>query len=144
LAFVYNNGARVLNSSYWTTTTHKALLVPDTYTPNRDDVFVSAVGASECSGSGYSRGFNSPGRVTLSSKTVLVDNTINTVKYGAANASFVSLSVGTVGAVIVIQEVSTDANSFLIAYIDAATPQLTNGSQMPANFPTGYCFNITT
>ena len=75
---------------------------------------------------------------------MLVDNAINSVKYGAANLSFDSLSVGTVGAIVIVQEVSTDANSFLIAYIDAATPQLTNGSLMPANFPSGYCFNITT
>jgi hypothetical protein len=144
MAFVYNNGARVLNSSYWTVTTHKALLVPDTYVPDRDDVFVSAVGASECSGSGYSRGFNSPGRRALSSKTVVVDNASNSVKYGAANLSFLTVSVGTVGAIIIIQEVTTDADSLLIAYIDAATPQLTNGSTMPANFEDGYCFNITT
>ena len=144
MAFVYNNGARVLNSSYWTVTTHKALLVPDTYVANRDDVFVSAVGASECSGSGYSRGFNSPGRKALSSKTALVDNATNSVKYGAANLSFDSLSVGTVGAIIIVQEVTSDADSLLVAYIDTATPQLTNGSLMPANFENGYCFNITT
>jgi hypothetical protein len=144
LAFVYNNGARVLNSSYWTTTTHKALLVPDTYVPNRDDVFVSSVGASECSGSGYSRGFNSPGRRTLSSKTAVVDNAINSVKYGAANLSFLTVSVGTVGAIIIVQEVTTDADSLLIAYIDAVTPQLTNGTSMPVLFQDGYCFTVTT
>jgi hypothetical protein len=144
MAFVYNNGARVLNSSEWTNTTHKALLVPDTYVANRDDVFVSAVGASECSGSGYSRGFNSPGRVTLSSKTAVVDNAINSVKYGAANLSFATLSVGTVGGIIIIQEVTSDADSLLIAYIDAATPKLTNSTAMPANFQDGYCFTVTT
>ena len=144
MAFIFNNGAKLLSGSYWTGTTHKILAVSDAYVPNRDDVFASTVSTSELSGSGYSRGFNSPGRRTLSSKTVIVDNATNSVKYGAANSSFLTISAGTCGGIVIVQEVTTDADSPLIAYIDAATPQLTNGSSMPVNFENGICFNITT
>ena len=144
MAFVYNNAAGIVTRSYWTTATHKAVLLPSTYTPNRDDVFVSALSTSELSGSGYTSGFNSPGRVTLSSKTAYVDNATNTNYYGAANLSFLTISVGTVGAIAIIEEKTSDADSLLIAYIDSADPQLTNGSTMPANFESGICFTITT
>jgi hypothetical protein len=144
MAFVYTNATKLVNGSFWTTNTIQALLVPDTYVPDRDDVFVSAVGSSECSGSGYSRGFNSPGRPTLSTKTVIVDNAGNQTKYGAANPSFLTISVGTVGAVILLQKGTSDSDSPLIAYIDAPTPQLTNGTTMPCLFENGICFNITT
>ena len=145
MAFVYNNGAKLLNGSYWTTATIQALIVNDSYTTaNRDDVFVSIIANSEASGSGYSRGYNSPGRRTLSSLTVIVDNATNSVKYGAADLSFLTVSAGTIGAIVIFEKKTSDADSPLIAYIDSATPQLTNGTSMPVLFENGLCFTITT
>jgi hypothetical protein len=152
MAFVYNNGAALINKSYWTTASLYALLLPPppdktsgtSYTPNRDDVFVSAIGNSELSGSGYTRGFNSPGRRALSSLTVVVDNAANVVKYGAANLSFSTISVGEVGAIAIFEKGASDAASPLLVYIEASAATTTNGTTMPVAFENGFCFTSST
>jgi hypothetical protein len=152
VAFIYNNAVRLLSASYWTTATIQAMVVlpsptltsGSSYLADRDDVFVSAVGNSEMSGSGYTRGYNSPGRKTLSSMTVVTDNTANTVRYGAANLSFSTISVGEVGAIILFEKKTTDADSPLLAYIDASAATTTNGTSMPVLFENGFCFTVTT
>jgi len=153
MAFVYNGGVKLLSGSYWTGGTFQALLLPPppelttsatSYRASRDDVFVSAIGNSEMSGSGYTRGYNSPGRRTLSSLTVVVDNTANTIRYGAADLSFSTISVGEVGAIAIFEKKTTDADSPLICYIDASAATTTNGTSMPVLFQNGYCFTATT
>jgi hypothetical protein len=142
LAFVYNNGAKLL-SGYWTGTTLKQVLVDASYIPNRDDVFVSTLGNSECSGSGYSRGFNSPGRKVLGSKAISVDNTANSVNYQCGDTTWSTISVQP-NAVVIIEEKTTDADSLLVAYIDSATTAFPLGGDLPMLYEDGIAFTKTT
>ena len=144
MAFIYNNAARIINGSYWTSTTLKWLITDGTYSPNRDHVFVSSVGASELSGSNYTRGFNSASRKVISGKTIVVRNTANQVDYGATNPSWTTINAGTANALCIIEEKTTDADSLLIAYIDASAPKVTNGSTLTIALSGGTCFTSTT
>jgi hypothetical protein len=143
MAFVYNNGAKLLSGSYWTSTTLKLALVDASYVANRDDVFVSALGNSECSGSGYSRGFGSPGRKAMSGKAIVVDNTNNSVAFLSNDTTWSSISV-TPNAVVILEEKTTDADSLLVAYIDSATTATPAGGDLPMLFQNGICFTHTT
>lgn len=144
MGFVYNNGGKLLSESYWTTTTLKSAIVDATYVADRDHVFMSSVGNSEVTGSGYSRGFNSPSRHSLLNKTVVIDNTANAVNYKANDLTWSALSTGPFNAIVILQEVTTDADSLLIAYIDSATTVNPLGADVPALFQNGVVFNKTT
>lgn len=144
MAFVYNNAAKLLSGSYWTGTTLKCALVGPAYVADRDDVFVSVLGSSELSGSGYTRGFNSPGRKTLAGKSVVVNNALNRTNYLASDTSWSAVSAGNMNGLVILQEVTTDADSLLIAYIDSATTVNPVGNDVPALFENGIVFTQST
>ena len=143
MAFVYNNGAKLLSGSYWTGTTLKVAYVDASYVANRDHVFASELGNSECSGSGYTRGFNSPGRVALAGKDIAVDNTTNSVNYLADDFTSSSVSIQP-NAIVVLEEKTSDADSPLLAYIDSATTAFPLGGDLPVLFEDGIAFTKTT
>lgn len=144
MAFVYPSAGFVLNGATWLAGTWKVALVDDTYTPDRDHVFMSSVGNSEVSVSGFSRGFNSNARKVLSSLTVVHDTTNNRLIYGAANSIWSLLPAGTAPAgFVVLKEGTNDSNSSLIAFIDPTAGVQGTGGNYTAVWSGGTLFDQT-
>ena len=144
MAFVYTGADLVLNGSTWTAETFKVTLVDNTYTPDRDHVFMSSVGNSEISVSGFSRGFNSQIRKVLSSKTWNLDTANNRAIYGAANSVWSLLPAGTTPAgFVVVLERTNDNDSRLIAYIDPGSVTVATGGNYTAVWSGGTLFDRT-
>jgi hypothetical protein len=125
---VYNKGKYALVSGDvdWLTTTIKVMLVDDTYTFSATHNFVSDVSADELSGTGYVAGFGNSGRKTLGSKTVTEDDANNRAELDAGDLTWTGLDAGTVGGAIVIVEITNDAASLLLAFLDS-TDTASNG-----------------
>lgn len=123
-----NRGKYLLNPSYWTGTTIKVMLLENTFTPSADDNFVSDIVADEISVSGYADGFGNAGRKTLASKTATENDTDDAVDYDCADLSWTGLAAGaTIRYMAVIVEVTSDADSPVLAIIDFGTDYPTNG-----------------
>lgn len=124
------NGTVVLLSS-----TIKAVLLNNSYVPDKDHEFISDVVASEISGTGYASGFSGSGRKTLASKTLTKDNSIDRVIFDAADIAWTGLDAGTVAFIALCVEVTNDAASPVIAVIELSAPILTNGSTFTWQIP---------
>jgi hypothetical protein len=146
MALVYTNAELLMKqgSLILTSATVKVMLVNNTYTPNQDDVNVSALSSAELSGTGYVGGFAGAGRKTLGSKSFAADNANNQVTFAGANMTWTAINAGTAQAAVLIKENTTDADSILIAYLDAASPYVTNGGDMTLAFTGGFPFVTTT
>lgn len=102
------------------TDTIKVMLVTSAYTFDADHDFANDV-TGELTVSGYTGGFGGAGRKTLASKTVTIDNTNDRAYFDAADVSWTALGAGeTIGGAILLKEVTNDAASPLIAFIDLA------------------------
>lgn len=113
----------------------KHVLFQSSLTPNQDDNFMSAVSAHECSVSGYTGGFNGAGRKALGSKTVTEDDTNNKGVFDAADPSAYTLAAGnTLRHSGIILEVTTDADSPVICYLDYGADKVTNGGDLTVQF----------
>lgn len=142
-AFIYNEAKKqVLEGTIiWTSQTFKAMLVGSSYTPNADDLFVSSIGAAELSGSGYVAGFGGAGRKTIAGKVVTKDDTEDRAYLNCSDFAWVGINAGTVVAAIIIQEVTTDADSKLVAYLPLGAALVTDGSDILLQVPTkGWVF----
>ena len=145
MSFVTNNGAAVLNKSYWESGTIKAMLLTNAYSPNRDHKFVSEVVANEATGTNYTGGFAGAGRKSLSGRTATVNNTLNQVDYTFTMPTWTAYNPTLpVGFIALIQEVTTDADSLVLAVLDAPTSQDPGGIDYAPTLPTGRCFRNTT
>lgn len=124
----YNVGARgILDGTIdLTNDTIKVMLVDDTYTPDPDHDFVDDVSGDELSGTGYTSGFGSASRKTVSGKSFLTDNATDRAEFTGTVAAWTGLDAGTVGYAIFIKEVTTDADSIPIFYLDLG-PTASNG-----------------
>ena len=109
--------------------TIKVMAVNNTYTPNRDDHFVcsgsgpSDAGDAEITATNYTRGFGGAGRKTLASKTLTTDDTNDRAEFDAADVTWTNLGNGsndTIVGLVLIKEITDDAASIVIAYIDIA------------------------
>ena len=109
--------------------TIKVMIVNSTYTPNRDDHFVcsgsgsSDAGDAEITATNYTRGFGGAGRKTLASKTLTTDDTNDRAEFDAADVTWTNLGNGsndTIVGLVLIKEITDDAASIVIAYIDIA------------------------
>src|SRR5262245_30878265 len=97
-----------------------------TYTANADHDFVSAGGANdpddaETNVTNYTRCFGGAGRKTLASRTMAVNDTNDRAEFDAADVTWTALGNGTnqtVVAGIIIKEITNDAASLLIGYVD--------------------------
>jgi len=104
------------------------------YTPNADHVFLDAGGTNdptdaETNVTNYARGFGAPGRKTLASKTLTVNNANDRAEFDAADIAWTALGNGanqTVVGAAIIKEITNDAASLLIGYVDF-TDFVTNG-----------------
>jgi len=121
---VYNRGLDELRD--FTTDTFRALLLDNTYTPDKDDDFVSDL-TGELVGAGYSR-------QTLATKTRTVDNAQDRITYDAANPDFGSIVIGeTAQYMVVYRFVTNDADSLLVVSFDLGGIP-TNGAPFVVQF----------
>ena len=127
----YNKGKfSVMNGSVaLLTDTIKVMLVNSSASFNADHNFVSDISANELSGTGYVGGFNGSGRKTLAGKTITEDDANDRAEFDANDVSWLAISAGTAAAAVLIKEVTSDADSLLIAYLDFSD-LVTNGGDM--------------
>lgn len=109
--------------------TIKAILVNDTYTYDADHDFANDVSSNELTGTGYTGGFGGSGRKTLASKTITNDTTNDRVEYDFADITWTALNAGTIGGVVLVKEVTNDAASPIIAFLDPNN-LVTNGGDV--------------
>jgi hypothetical protein len=116
------------------TDTLKVMLVNDSYTSDKDHEFVSSVSSNEISVSGYSGGFGGAGRKTATVATQY-NATSDRVEVVINDITWSSLQSGaTIGAAILIKEVTNDAASPVIAIWDFTTNVATNGGDFTMDF----------
>lgn len=148
-AFTSGLTSAMNGTSPYLTTTHKVMLLATAtaYTYNPDNDFVSAGGANdpddaELSVSGYTGGFGGAGRKTLASKTITTNDTNNRVEWDAADVTWTALATGqTIEAAVVIVEITNDAASQLVVYLDP-TNVPTNGSDITLQFASNGFLNF--
>lgn len=128
-----------------TNDTLKLLLVTSVYTPNADDDFLDAGGASditdaELNVTGYTRGFGGAGRKTLASKTFTTNDTNDRAEFDAADITWTALGTGqTIAAAVLVKEITNDAASVPLIYFDISDIP-TNGSDVVISSPTGLLY----
>lgn len=125
----YNSGIRdiVDRTIDYSADTIKVMFVTSSYTPNADHDFVDDVNANEVSGTGYTGGFGGSGRKTLASKTFTTDTTNDFVKLAAATLVWTAVNGFTPKYAIFIKEITNDAASRLLFYLDLGTVTLNGG-----------------
>jgi hypothetical protein len=132
-------GAIMNGSLNLDTDTLKVVLVDSGYTFDKDHDFISSgagtVGGEELSGTGYTAGFGGAGRKTIANTTVSFDDTNNRAELDGDNVVWTAINAGTAKAAIIVKEVTSDADSILIAYIDTVSsgptfPVATNGGDL--------------
>jgi len=132
--------------------TIKIMLVSNAvaYTPNADHDFIAAGGANdpddaESNVTNYTRAFGGAGRKTLGSKAIVVNDTDDRAEFDAADVTWTALGNGTnqtiVGGIIV-KEITTDADSLLIAYVDFSD-FTTNGANLTLQWDTVGIIHLT-
>jgi hypothetical protein len=109
--------------------TIKVMLVNASYSYNADHDFIDDVVANELSGTGYTGGFGGSGRKTTASKTILEDTANDRVEYDFADIVWTGINAGTIGGAIIVKEITNDASSPLIAFLDPAD-LVTNGGDV--------------
>ncbi|MGI9585004.1 MAG: hypothetical protein ACR2N7_05380 [Acidimicrobiia bacterium] len=144
--FVYNHvaGKGLDGTLILGTAILKVMLVDNSYTPDRDDVFISSgagtVGDAEISVTNYTGGFGGAGRKTITGQSVSVDNVNDRAELDVNDIMWTALGGAvndTIQALIVVEEKTSDADSLLVAYIDTSTgspslPFLTSGGDFTA------------
>lgn len=111
--------------------TLKLMLVTSAYTPNKDHDFVDDVNAAELTGGNYTAGFAGAGRKTLAGKAFSTDTGNDRVEWTFSAATWTALlgAAGNPKYAIIIKEITNDAASRLVAYLDLGTV-VTNGSDV--------------
>lgn len=135
----YNKGKFLLlnGSINLTSDTIKVMLVSSAYTFNADHNFVSDVSANEISVTNYTGGFGGGGRQTVGTKTFTEDDTNDWAYFDAADNVWTALGAGaTIGGAILIKEITNDAASPLIAFLDL-TDTATNGGDITIAWNSG-------
>ena len=129
-SFVYNVAKAGFASGAldWDTHTFKLMLIDNAYTPNPDHATVSAL-TELPNGTGYTGGFNGSGRKTLSVCSVVqVDASDRAELRVSLATTWSAINAGTVKAAVVIREMTNDADSIPVVYIDSGGfPVVTNG-----------------
>ncbi len=118
----YNKGKRVIldGTVNLTSDTIKLLLVDSTHVTDIDDDFVDDVSGDELTGTGYTAGFGGSGRHTVSGKAFLTDLVNDRAEFTFNDETWLAISAGTAAFAIIIKEVTTDADSPVIGFIDFA------------------------
>ena len=130
--FLYNSAKTgfVNGTIDWDDSTIKAMLVKDTYTPDKDHKFVADVtpASNELSDASYSR-------KTLQNKTVTQDDVNDVAKVDSDDLTWTAINAGTAAGMVIYKENTGDADNVLIAYInDGGFPVTTNGGDLIMEF----------
>jgi hypothetical protein len=127
----YNSGLRdVLDRTIdLSADTIKIILVTSSYTPNKDHDFADDLGANELSGTGYTGGFAGSGRKTIGSKAFSTDTTNDRVEFTFGAVTWTAINAGSPKYAILVKEITNDAASRLIGYLDLGTVT-TNGGDL--------------
>lgn len=133
--FIEQQGIAAIN---WTSADIRCALMKSTYTPDKDDDFMTNIVANEADCTGYTGGWGGAGRVALGTKTVTIDDANDRVEFdGQTDPTWAALGNGTNNtlgcAIIFVKGTSDDTDATLIACIDTVTgsptfPFLTNGA----------------
>lgn len=121
----------------------KVMLVSASYTFDPDHDFVDDVVAAELSGTGYTGGFGGSGRKALTSKTATMNTTSNRLELDAADSLWTAINAGTARAAVVFREVTSDALSPLIGYLQLAVDKATNGGDLTFSYDSTGLLHIT-
>lgn len=126
----YNSGARDIadRTIDYAADTIKLILVTSAYTPDPDHDFASDL-TNELSGTGYTGGFGGSGRKTIGSKAFETDTTNNRVELTFGAVTWTAINAGNPKYAILVKEITNDAASRLIAYLDLGTV-VTNGGDL--------------
>jgi hypothetical protein len=123
--------------------TIKAILVNATYSPNKDDQFIDAGGASDAVDARLSGTTDQ----TLGTKVIGKDTTSDFVYFDAADVVFTAVTTAqTAVGVVIYKDTGTPTTSKLIAYLDI-TDTPTNGGDITIQFAapaSGGVFKLTT
>lgn len=118
----------------------KVMLVTPDYVPDPDHTFIddgtelSPVNF-ELDGTGYTAGFGSSDRQSLSNRSLVRDDNTNKVRFFADPITWNPISAGNAGAYIILKEVSSDTDSPLIAYVQSGGfPISTDGGELVLQF----------
>lgn len=126
------------------TDTIKVMLVTSSYTPNADHDFVDDISGNELSGTGYTAGFGNSGRKTLSNKSVTQDDaTDKGVFDNTADLTWSSINAGTAAYAVLIKEITSDAASIPICWLELSPNVTTNGGDLTVAFNTSGIINLT-
>jgi hypothetical protein len=129
----YTSGLRDLldRTIDYSADTLKLILVTSSYTPDPDHDFANDVSANELSGTGYTAGFAGAGRKTIASKAFETDTTNNRVELTFGAVTWTAINAGTARYAILIKEITNDAASRLLCYLDlGASGVVTNGGDL--------------
>lgn len=140
----YNRGIyRIGNgSTLWTSSTIKALLVGSGFSFDKDNDFVSEI-TELPNGTNYTGAYNGSGRKTLTTPTVNLDDTNDRIWFDADDITWSAISAGTIYGLVIFHEITSDALSPLIGFLDP-TDLVTNGGDVIAQFnSTTGLFKIT-
>lgn len=126
----YNSGVRdiVDRTIDFSVDTLKLILVTSAYTPDADHDFANDL-TNELSGTGYTGGFNGSGRKTIGSKAFETDTTNNRVEFTWGSVTWTAINAGSPKYAILVKEITNDAATRLIAYLDLGTVT-TNGGDL--------------
>ena len=125
----YNRGkAQVMDGSIdLDGDTIKMMLVDTNYAFNADHSTVDEVSGDEVSGTGYTGGFGGAGRKTLANTAVAQDDANDRAEFTADPVTWTGLDVGDVRAAVLIKEITNDAGSQLIAFLDLSDASSNGG-----------------
>lgn len=126
----YNSGLRdVIDRTIdLASDTIKVILVTSSYTPDKDHAFASSL-TNELSGTGYAGGFGGGGRKTIGSKAFSTDTTNDRVEFTFGGVTWTAINAGSPKYAILVKEITNDAATRLIAYLDLGTVT-TNGGDL--------------
>lgn len=133
-AGAYSNGveALILQSFNLDTSTIKLALIKDAYTYDPDHDFVNDVSGSECDATGYTGGFNGADRLT-SAVTITEQTASNRVVAIFADTTWTAIggaSNNTLEGALALFEITNDAASIPIAWLEFGSTLTTNGSDI--------------
>lgn len=125
----YNRGKFLIGNSSlnWATDDIRVLLLdnadPYTFSPDHNFVADLTPATNELAGTGYVR-------KVLGSKAVTENDTNDRAELDAADVVWTGLNAGTAKAAVVFRQVTTDADSELLFYMDSGFPFTSNGGDL--------------
>jgi len=116
----------------------KIMLLRNTYTFDPDHKFVSSIVANECNATNYTGGFGGAGRKSLTGQSITEDTANNRATYDATDpAAWTALGGATNNTLryaAIIEEITNDAASRVVAILDFGADYNTNGGDFSVAF----------